>query len=329
MKYLTASLILTVCVSPTLAVGPLDRLGPAIERGLDRLQQGSHNYTTKRQCFSCHHQAMTIAAFTTARQQGYNVPEKALDAQVEFTLASFRSKKDTIAKGQAVGGGNTTAAYALFALAASGHKADATTTALIDFLLVRQRGDGCWPAVANRPPTEGSSFTSAGMALTALRAYGGTEKARKSKVDDAVQRGRQWLLKNRPATHEDRVFHLRGLVASSADKDVIADACKTLLAEQRRDGGWAQLAELDSDAYATGTALVVLRLAGVSSKEPAYLRGIGYLLRTQSRDGAWLVQTRSRPIQTFFDNGDPGGKSQFISFAATGWATLALLEATR
>jgi hypothetical protein len=31
-------------------------------------------------------------------------------------------------------------------------------------------------------------------------------------------------------------------------------------------------------------------------------------------------------LQPFFDNGDPGGKSQFISFAATGWATLALLE---
>jgi hypothetical protein len=28
----------------------------------------------------------------------------------------------------------------------------------------------------------------------------------------------------------------------------------------------------------------------------------------------------------FFDNGDPHGKSQFISFAATGWAVLALLE---
>jgi hypothetical protein len=31
-------------------------------------------------------------------------------------------------------------------------------------------------------------------------------------------------------------------------------------------------------------------------------------------------------LQLFFDNGDPGGKSQFISFAATGWAVLALLE---
>jgi len=49
-------------------------------------------------------------------------------------------------------------------------------------------------------------------------------------------------------------------------------------------------------------------------------------LDTQKEDGAWIVQTRARPLQLFFDNGDPGGKSQFISFAATNWAVLALLE---
>jgi len=53
---------------------------------------------------------------------------------------------------------------------------------------------------------------------------------------------------------------------------------------------------------------------------------VKYLLRTQREDGAWVVQTRSRPLQAFFDNGDAGGKSQFISFAATNWAILALLE---
>ena len=55
-------------------------------------------------------------------------------------------------------------------------------------------------------------------------------------------------------------------------------------------------------------------------------RGLAYLLKTQREDGAWIVETRSRPVQIFFDNGDPGGKSQFISFAATNWAVLALLE---
>ena len=62
-------------------------------------------------------------------------------------------------------------------------------------------------------------------------------------------------------------------------------------------------------------------------EDAAYRKGVSYLLKTQRDDGAWIVETRSKPIQIFFDNGDPGGKSQFISFAATGWAVLALLEA--
>ena len=50
------------------------------------------------------------------------------------------------------------------------------------------------------------------------------------------------------------------------------------------------------------------------------------LLGNQREDGAWIVETRSRPVQTFFDNGDPGDKSQFISFLSTCWAVAALLE---
>ena len=58
----------------------------------------------------------------------------------------------------------------------------------------------------------------------------------------------------------------------------------------------------------------------------AYRKGVEYLLKTQTAEGAWLVPTRSKPVQRFFDNGDPGGKDQFISFAATGWAVQAMLE---
>jgi N-acyl-D-amino-acid deacylase len=72
--------------------------------------------------------------------------------------------------------------------------------------------------------------------------------------------------------------------------------------------------------------LTALYAAGLPSADPAYQRGVDYLLRTQKEDGSWIVQTRTRPLQIFFDNGDPGGKSQFISFAATGWSVLALLE---
>src|SRR5262249_20901689 len=136
-----------------------------------------------------------------------------------------------------------------------------------------------------------------------------------------------WLLRSKPVSTEDKVWYLRALVVIGAEQERIEAARDVLMGEQRTDGGWAQLPHMNSDAYATGTALLALRTSGVGPNDPTYRKGVAYLLRTQRPDGAWVVETRSPPLQKFFDNGDPGGKSQFISFAATGWATLALLEA--
>src|SRR5206468_3733985 len=107
------------------------------------------------------------------------------------------------------------------------------------------------------------------------------------------------------------------------DPDLQA-ARESVLAAQRDDGGWAQLAAFESDAYATGQTLVILRETGLSPSDPAYQRVAGYLLKTQCEDGSWLVKTRSQPIQVYFDNGDPHGEHQFISIPATSWAVAAL-----
>jgi squalene cyclase len=202
---------------------------------------------------------------------------------------------------------------------------------LIEYLLVRQKADGSWPALAKRPPTEGSSFTDTALAFRALRIYGpmhdsNDDDERRDRVKKAFEKGRAWLSENKPANTEDTTFRLRGLVWAGVERKEIEASRDALLKEQRADGSWAQLPELDGDAYATGTVLLALRCAGVATSDPVYQKGVKYLVRTQKPDGSWFVETRSKPVQVFFDNGDPGGKSQFISFAATGWATLALLE---
>jgi len=99
-----------------------------------------------------------------------------------------------------------------------------------------------------------------------------------------------------------------------------------VLKSQRPDGGWPQLDSMKSDAYATGQTLFVLQATGYDPADDAYRRGIRYLLDTQRPDGAWLVVTRSRPIQPYyaFDDEDPLGKNQFISVPATSWAVAAL-----
>src|SRR6185503_15209630 len=105
----------------------------------------------------------------------------------------------------------------------------------------------------------------------------------------------------------------------------IRRAAQELLKTQRPDGGWAQLADMKSDAYASGTALVALHQAGgIATADAAYQRGLQWLLAAQLDDGSWHVTTRSTPIQTYYESGYPHGDDQFISITAAGWATTAL-----
>jgi squalene cyclase len=130
-----------------------------------------------------------------------------------------------------------------------------------------------------------------------------------------------------PETTQDRVFRLFGLgwAGVKANNEVMRRDVRDLLREQRPDGGWSQLSTLASDAYATGQALVALRQAGaLPLNDPAFRRGIEFLLKTQLEDGSWYVRTRDIPLQPFFESGFPHGHDQWISAAATNWASMAL-----
>jgi N-acyl-D-amino-acid deacylase len=304
----------------------------AIEKGLKRIEIGAANYPKHRGCFSCHHQAMAVLSLTAARQRGFKVAADLLKKEMDFSLKTFRHKA-LIAKGRGVGGDSTGVVYALHTFAAAELPYDDTIAALVKYLLVRQRRDGSWPipVFGYRPPTMGSLFTNTGLALFVLKKYSPPRDAPDAKdlqerIDTAIAKGRGWLLDHKPVSTEDKVFHLKGLVYANVEAKVLKGARERLLKEQLADGSWAQLADMDGDAYATGTALVALRQAGLDVGHEAYKKGVKSLLDSQKEDGAWIVRTRSRPLQRFFDNGDPGGKSQFISFAATNWAVLALLE---
>ena len=59
----------------------------------------------------------------------------------------------------------------------------------------------------------------------------------------------------------------------------------------------------------------------------AYQKGVQYLLRTQLEDGSWFMRSRAFAFQPYFETGFPHGTNQFISAAATSWATMALAYA--
>jgi squalene cyclase len=104
---------------------------------------------------------------------------------------------------------------------------------------------------------------------------------------------------------------------------------RELLAIQHADGGWSDIQPMGSTAYATGRALVALQTAGLSTSDPAYQRGVQFLLNTQQEDGSWYVKTRALGFQPYFDNGFPYAYDQWISAAGTSWATMALTLATQ
>jgi hypothetical protein len=85
---------------------------------------------------------------------------------------------------------------------------------------------------------------------------------------------------------------------------------------------------MNSDAYATGLALVALHQTGeLSATDAAYKRGVDYLLSNQEPDGSWLVTKRAVPALPGLDTGFPHGKFQIISYVGTCWATMALMYA--
>ena len=90
---------------------------------------------------------------------------------------------------------------------------------------------------------------------------------------------------------------------------------------------------LSSDPYSTGEALYALHQgAGRSTDDPAYQRGLRYLLKAQHADGSWRMESRldsSLPVSPdYFNAGFPdGSRHQFISIMATEWAALAVLQA--
>lgn len=310
-------------VPPTQA-----NLRAAVTKALPVLWQGVDGHSAKKSCFTCHNHAVPLLAVTTADRHGFPADAKKLAEQASFIADHFDGMKDRLEKGNGpgpgpVGGGVDNTGYALFALDTLKVKPNATTTAVAHYTLGADSARGHWPARGNRPPSEAGDITTTALAVRGLSAY--TPDGKADGVTKRVKASREWLLTAKPRDTEDRVFRLLGLHASGAKADDLAAAAKDLLATQEKDGGWAQTGWRFSDAYATGSALYALHTAGgLKTTDAAYTRGLAYLLGTQLADGSWHVRTRSRPVQTYFESGFPHGKDQFISCAATGWATTAL-----
>lgn len=323
MKARMAGLLAAAAVllpAGVLAQGAPDRK-TAVQRAIPLLEKAGAGYIRQRGCFSCHHQALPVLALAAARDRGFTVDAAALKAQVAHTEADLRGNIAAYRSGQGQGGGVVRAGYALWTLSAGAWKADDTTAAVTGFLVRRDAGTGNWRSNSNRPPSEASDFTSTFLALQALQAYPSADAAASERRD----RARAWLIATAARDTEDRVFRLWALKLAGAAPEEVRNAAEALRGTQREDGGWSQLPDLPSDAYATGSALVALARAGdLPPSDPAYTKGVAFLLKTQAEDGSWHVVSRSKPFQPYFESGFPYEKDQWISCAGTAWAVWAL-----
>ena len=220
-------------------------------------------------------------------------------------------------------------ASALNALAAEQVPANPVTDMIVANIAAAQASDGSWlgqNGSGDRPPTEEGAISRVAMCVRSLSAYG--SPARAAELSARIAKARQWLLAATPVTSEDRNMQILGLHWAGADAASLKTLAAAVLAQQRRDGAWGQHEGVPADAYATGQSLYVLAKAGaLAPTDPAYQRGLSYLLSTQNENGSWRVASRAPKFQAYFNSGFPYTGDQWISAWATGWASMALAQA--
>ncbi len=320
------------------ARGPDDRLQPVTEsdlraaaaRAIKLIQQAQGGWYKKETCTSCHSQLLPEIPLSLARQRGVAVDEAAAR---EATSAAFAFLKDFNAAVQGYDYiDNFPVGLSLVAAHAAGIPASLTTAAYAQLVASYQHPDGSWFTIDVRPPQAYGAYATTAFCARAVRLY--LPDQLNGEKETRMRRARAWLLKSQPRDAEDRAFQLLGLRWAGADVKACQQAARQLLAAQREDGGWSQMPDLASDAYSTGEVLIALREgAGLAASDPAYQRGLRFLLKTQEADGSWHVKSRLHPpapvSPPYFDAGFPYQHDQFISIMGTSWAAAALLHALR
>jgi hypothetical protein len=296
----------------------------AIKKVLPMLEMGGEPGFKARACTSCHSNSLPAMAVGLARKKGFVVNEDQVKKEVGFAITTDMPYLEPNRLGTSIGGGSDTIGYTLMGMAAAGSPADALTDAHIHYLSLNQALDGAFRNTSYRPPSEYSAFTTTAVALRAIKLY--PLPGRREEFEERISRAKRWLLSAKPFSIEERSMQLNALADAGASVSERAPFVKALKSAQNQDGSWSQLPGIRSDAYATGQALYALYVSGdVPAKDPVYQKGVEWLLRNQLADGSWFAPSRAVPVQPHTFESFPNGWHQFISEAASSWATMALL----
>ena len=312
----------------------------AVRRGLALATRAASNWQKNKTCFSCHHQTLPMLAMVEAARGGMAPDDAWFQSQAETTHRYFEQRIGEMDEGDHVPGGAATTGFGFWALSIAQRPADTTTTAMVTYLLQIQGvartsdrktnstprpEDGRWQASCRRAPMQASFIGDTVLVLIGLEKFATAEqRPRVAKARDAAEK---WLAQTPLRDQQDRLWRLWGLHHLGGDDAVKQRTLDAIRAAQRDDGGWAEDKDRQSDAYSTGQTLFMLCKTGTARDDAAVVRARDYLLRTQLADGSWLTESHVKnKAQPYFENGDPHGEHQFLSTAATAWATAALAQ---
>jgi ankyrin repeat protein len=281
-------------------------------------------HSSKQDCVSCHQQYLPLTGFGFAKAAGVEVTASREAEVLEMVRRDNTNLFEITAQttfhpepGHAYG-------YALLSLAAQNAPASPETDAMIHHLLVIQDKDGQWHNNLPRPPLQTSDVAPTALAIYALNQYG--FPGREREIQERILRAKKWLAKITPLNTEERAYQLLGLAWAGESQRKLQLLAERLIHEQRSNGGWAQLATLEADAYATGLSLFALAKATCTESEE-FQRGLGFLLGTQAKDGTWHVRARAYPFQPTMRSGYPYSRDGWISATGASWATMAIAVA--
>jgi len=77
----------------------------------------------------------------------------------------------------------------------------------VHYLLGTQQADGSWIA-ERRPPMQDGRLSATAWAARAIQLF--PPPGEKPRVVESLRRAREWIARQKPATHNERVFQLLG-----------------------------------------------------------------------------------------------------------------------